>query len=440
MKILARGGETLTIAGGIFHPARAYACIFTGATIQMSTGATAASPHRVTCRSPALSTAAETVTLSLMEDGHMIPFIGAAGNEVLTYVPSLESVTILVNESAIAPRRLLSIANIAPASGSVTVLIDGYGFETPSADYFCQLSANTNEMTSVATALSSRRLTCVLPPWGSQYAASTVRLQILQSVFGTSEKRAIEFMVDGYSSFPCIASGPCMINLIPVLEELEGPSSGRAEGGCLFTLKGAGFRTDEAYSCFFGHDSETVTSSARVVTPSMLQCNAPPWPYGAATVSLNVLDSRGSEILPIRSKFVFTYESTWRSKDVSAGPAKGGSIMTIHGAGFRQGSSVEYRCMFSYESESVVSYAESLSTSSIICVVPKWPFAAADTTFTVSGDSQLQYSGVYVGRASLHGRFMFREGWDNSAGRLLLYTWSPHQYAKCGHNPGIRFH
>jgi len=411
-KILAGGGDSLIVYGGIFNPALQYSCVFTAARTQFMTDAIALNSHRISCLSPGLDTAAETVTLTLLENGQTIPFVGAPDNQFLTYVQGLVSVSIAFNgSSANAP-------NIASSSGGVEFVIRGYGFETPSQNYVCQISANGNVMSSTATCLTSKTLRCLLPAWGAQYAASSVQLQVYQTVFGTDEKRMIDFMLDGSSSYPCIPSGPCMINLVPVLTKLVAPSTGSSGGGTLFRLQGAGFAVNQAYSCVFVSGTRRETSVATVLNPSEIQCVAPLWRYGASSISLHIFDSYGSEIYILGPEFVFTFESTWNNKDVSEGPSKGGSIVTVNGEGF-QDVSVDYKCLFSFDSTTVTSHAESISRNIIVCVVPEWPFQAAVSTFSVYAADELV---IFEGSGASSGRFVFREGWDGSIGPSVFST------------------
>ena len=144
-------------------------------------------------------------------------------------------------------------------------------------------------MTSVATAVTSTTLRCLLPAWGSKYAATNVIFKIVQSRFG-SEKRTIDFMIDGSTRFPCTLDGSCIIKIEPIISEFVAPSAGSPKGGSLIRILGSGFLVQESYSCLFVHGTDRKNSLVTTQSISELQCNSPQWLHGASMVSLHVLD------------------------------------------------------------------------------------------------------------------------------------------------------
>jgi hypothetical protein len=201
----------------------------------------------------------------------------------------------------------------------------------------------------------------------------------------------------------------------------------------LFKFRGGGFKMNEAYSCLLVHGIESATTVASAVSPSEIQCVAPQWQYGAAKVSLHVFDSLGSEMVTAGPQFEFTYKSAWTSKDVSQGPAKGGTIVTVNGVGF-QDISVDYTCVFKDFLTSVLSHAEAISRNAIACVVPEWPYAATDVDFSVHDEEGIRYEGstplygTFDQMGLFNGVFIFREGWDGSIGDSTFSSYGANSY------------
>ena len=380
-RILARGGESVTVIGMGFQTSRSYTCVFSGTRHNYTSTATTVTPDRVICVSPVWPAAAETVRLTLFQDdGTPVPFVGVSDNQDLIYVQGLE--TFSIDGSA---------ANVAISSGGVDVVISGYGLHAPSQDYVCRISANGNSMSSPATSTTSTTLRCTLPAWGFHHEADRVKLEVFQLVFGSSLTLPVTFMSDGSTPYPCTYGGMCMVDMIPVLTDVVAPSSGSCNGGALMRWGGAGFHPNGVYTCHFAYMHETATSTASAANHSSIQCVSPRWPFGAKQVSITVLDSQGSPIMKsglAASRNAFTYKEEWVSKDVSAGPAAGGSMVTLAGDGFNvfehyHDALVNYKCVFCLALECVSSHADTISHNQVVCLTPQWPFAAANVQFSV---------------------------------------------------------
>jgi hypothetical protein len=93
---------------------------------------------------------------------------------------------------------------------------------------------------------------------------------------------------------------------------------------------------------------------------------------GVAIIMVTVRDREG---LTSSTTFEITIAPNWFYFFPTKGYAGSSTLITIHGAGFRQ-DSILYTCRLHSTDPSISSAAQAVSSSEIVCPVPAWPAAA----------------------------------------------------------------
>lgn len=147
------------------------------------------------------------------------------------------------------------------------------------------------------------------------------------------------------------------------------------------------------YVCNFVGDHGTQTTPAVVMTRTSITCVSPIWLHSTQLIKVQV--QRYSVVLRTAVCDVLCQETTgvpvvledlnitvfesWDNLTYSHGSMNGRSVLVVNGDGFNS-SFANYRCRFSYGNESIYRLmspkAIVLSSSAILCTVPRWPFGS----------------------------------------------------------------
>ena len=138
------------------------------------------------------------------------------------------------------------------------------------------------------------------------------------------------------------------------------PKHGALEGGTRVIVRGSHFVNNEVLACKFGD----IVVAASFVTSSELICLSPSHNVGrvAVEVSTNRVDYSGNGVL-----YTFKMQSTVSFIEPRLGPISGGTLVTVHGNNFIQGTN--FYCRFGETSRGVVK-GTWVATSLIQCISP----------------------------------------------------------------------
>lgn len=232
-------------------------------------------------------------------------------------------------------------------SGGIVVTVRGSGFpETFPSTLACVFGGGDDDEEMVpATRYSAELLTCVSPPRGQ--GSVVVTIMSYDQSFSSNGDLVVEYIGDLriFSSWPAL---------------------GPAAGGTKVTVRGDGFRAEEAYACAFGSSPRLPPVEAAVVNDSAIVCQTPAM-FSSISVTLEVLTAEDDVLTPRGSYFhrfvsaegltdialataipadpdgnlsssslFFEYHEdidiSWVSP--SNGPATGGTVVRVSGSGF----------------------------------------------------------------------------------------------------------
>ncbi len=197
-----------------------------------------------------------------------------------------------------------TVTAISPTSGSngTSVTITGSGFTSPSTVDFGNTAA-----TGVTVGSSGSSITATAP-----VGTGTVLVTVTSNGVKAAEPKPINFVY------------------LPEIKSLT-PTSGPATGNTGVTISGTGFTSGSAV--FFGGVAATgvsVSSDGTTITATS--------PGGAGNVQVTVTPSGGSAVVAGQ----FSYVPVVTGINPTSGPATGGTGVTISGAGFTPGSTVNF--------------------------------------------------------------------------------------------------
>ncbi len=229
-------------------------------------------------------------------------------------------------------------------SGGVVVTVRGTGFpETFPSTLACVFGGGDDDEMVPATRYSAELLTCVSP--ARRQGIVVVTIMSYDQSFSSNGDLVVEYVGDLriFSSWPAL---------------------GPATGGTKVTVRGDGFRAEEAYACAFGSSLPPV--EAVVVNDSAIVCQSPAV-FSSINVTLEVLTAEDDVLAP-RGSYVHRFFSTAALTDIalataiavdpdgnrsssslffeyhedvdiswvspSNGPASGGTVVRVSGSGF----------------------------------------------------------------------------------------------------------
>jgi hypothetical protein len=259
-------------------------------------------------------------------------------------------------EDAVQFRYVLdaSVSHVTPSSGpsrgGTLLTVHGSGF-TDSSGLSCVIrrSSSSSEGGSAtdtlipAMWLSSSRVACESPSWGSGAESVSIHVTANRGV-DVSETRALfEFVVG---------------------EEVSSvsPSRGPVGGGSLVSVVGSGFRFTGALQCRFGLSSVP----AVYVSSTEVRCETPELPAGVVDVRVS---SNGVDFSSSSSEFEFVRVARISSVSPSVGSVSGGTRVSVMGSGFEDREGM--KCRFGESSSSSIVPATFVSMNELECVSPR---------------------------------------------------------------------
>jgi hypothetical protein len=291
-----------------------------------ATNVTDVSSTQITATAPAGTVGTVDVTVTTSSE-----VSATSSKDQFTYLPSVTSVSPVTG----------------PAGGGSLVTIDGSGFTSASTVKFGATAATG------VTLVSATQLTATAPA-GAGVEDVTVTTSGETSATSTSDQFTFLPSVTGVS-----------------------PSSGPASGGSVVTINGSGFTA--ASTVEFG---STAASSVTFVSATQITATAPAEAVGVVDITVTT----SGEISAISSSDQFTYLPSVASLSPSAGPASGGSVVTIDGSGFTAASTVEFGTV----PATSVSF---VSATQLTATAPAGAVGAVNITVTTAGETSAITSG-----------------------------------------------
>ena len=278
------------------------------------------SSSAIECNTPP-SAKAGSVLLRISNNGH---HFSSSSQQFSYYAPAV------VN--AISP-------SIGPSIGKTRIFLRALNLMNSSS-----LSCKFGKTTTKAVFISQTRCTCISPPYkiSSGVLPRTVSIQI--------SNNGIDF----------VSSSRTFTYLYQVSVTSISPKHGALEGGTRVIVRGSHFVNNEVLACKFGD----IVVAASFVTTSELVCLSPSHNVGrvAVEVSTNRVDYSGNGVL-----YTFKMQSSVSFIEPRLGPKSGGTLVTVHGNNFIQGTN--FYCRFGETSRGVVK-GTWLATSLIQCISP----------------------------------------------------------------------
>ncbi|KAJ1493706.1 hypothetical protein T484DRAFT_1767744, partial [Baffinella frigidus] len=314
-----------------------------------------------------------------------------------------------------------------PAVGNFTVVVHGQGFNLFAESwggYTCIFYRSAESVnTTGASVVAVDVLHCPAPAWGTAFAEGAVNLRI----FAGSD--SVFFTNGTYAPTVCApAETHCSIAFYAYITSAS-PSVVGACGGSVVTVSGAGFdalapvavRLTSGNVSAGGFSADGSPQSA--TSPTALQTLSPVWTY-TGSASMTFLGATGLAVASAVDLVVAVVDG-WSDKNVSFGPAKGGSKIGVVAAGpFLASSTLE--CFFSVNRSNATSGVIVLQNASspltvesdilATCLSPFWDFPSGTVGFSLrntTGGSTVGYV-PFFGNASVDAilTFRFMGAWD----------------------------
>jgi hypothetical protein len=272
-----------------------------------------------------------------------------------------------------------------PATGGTSITLGGFNYFSYDSGLFCKFGA-----TIFVRAMASSRynVTCAVP--AGVIGNTTVELTNNYQTYSTSV-RTFEYQgpvnVTAIAPFRGVTSGRGMVVL-----SADGLSSRSASAlnldlptdiWCRFSKT-----TTEALFDKDGINTIKYGLFERAVTPTSVRCRTSPHSAGwvSVEVSMNQVDFSSSGL-----QYEFSEVPTVTGVMPTGGSARGGTLVTVSGSGFREEGEVLCRFGASFPVKAVVQ-----SSTELLCRSPHNPVGAADVTVTNLGAEPTGYSAPHV--------------------------------------------
>jgi large repetitive protein len=297
-----------------------------GSTVEFGTTAatnvTFVSATQITATAPAGTVG--TVNIIVTTAGEIS---ATSSNDQFSYLPGVTSVS----------------PNSGPASGGTVVTINGSGFTAASTVRFGAAAATG------VTFVSATQLTATAPA-GAGLVDITVTTAGETSGTSTS---------DQFTYLPSVVS--------------VSPSLGPASGGSVVTLQGSGFTA--ASTVEFG---TTAATDVTFVSATQITATAPAGAVGTVDITVTTAGKTSAT----SSSDQFTYVPSVTSVSPSSGLASGGTVVTIHGSGFTNASTVA----FGATAATGVTF---VSATQITATAPAGTVGTVNITVTTAGETSV---------------------------------------------------
>ena len=390
----ASGGTSLLIKAQSLRTDQEYSCLFKSkTTLESISCAQRVSATALTCRTPLWDHAAQQTYLVILDsDGLQISFEAASNaSQTFRFLAGLTGASV----------------SKAYSFGGDAIIFEGFGFGIFSAEgtYKCVWSHQAaNQVMQVnATVLTSQRLSCVQPSWGSSFAARNTTLQILHN----GENMEFESGTPRTTNFEWVASWTHLDSRTQLMSSSDS-----------IRIFGFGFDStrESEYVCNFTSmdDSSKQSKSERVKVVSSVEliCHTGEWKYEIADTSVslyldNVLISyTGNGIANV------TFIHSVTSMQPTSAPTTGHSVLTVSGFAFN--SRLNYTCSFvaRISELKLTVKAQVVNINTITCIVPDWTIPAQGTNFLL-GSSR----GAVKSAAAYGMLFSFASTWTTHVPR-----------------------
>ncbi|CAM9110992.1 unnamed protein product, partial [Choristocarpus tenellus] len=311
-------GHTIVVISGMnFSELRSGRCLFNGTAVDASINGS----RELLCLSPPMAEPG-AVKVEITSRGHVI------GSEF----------TFLYHD----PMEIFSIfPRTVPEYGVSSILVIGSGF------------------------VKSKHLVCIFSPSDGKDLSGPAKFISRSLIKCDLPKLALGNIVVGVSSNGMdvsLAKEHLKVMAASTVSSLW-PSSGSTAGGTMVQVQGTGFADSSEVYCRFG-DKSVVPHM--VLSSTVVVCRAPPHGEGGQ-VSVEVTTSKFDWT---SSGVMFTYKPPIEVTDVypTAGPLRGGTVVSIKILGFDSGSVDELSCRFG---TNVVSIALIDSEGAALCISPE---------------------------------------------------------------------
>lgn len=345
----ASGGELLHIVGEGFSAGQGrYTCVFSRGAERLSTPAALESATALSCATPAwgahFAAGVAPVHISI-SDGtgrRMVDFAGAAP-------PAL--------------RFTAEILGIIPASARAAepmlFRLAAAGLD-PAIPLVCRAVSTDGSVESAPALPKDPALfTCTLPPLSDVAGAARIELLDPAGAPVTTVSALEVVFAASWRSVSANAAG--------------------AAGGTTVRILGAGFAKDKRFELKMAAGDPRGGLRARacceIESTSVLACALPRWTEAAGAVTLTLVDATSGAAVDFAGdagsdQLDITVE--WESvSGPMVGPARGGSAITVHGAGFS--SATAYTCEFKAGDHTQHSApAFPVDSGEFICISPAW--------------------------------------------------------------------
>ena len=275
------------------------------------------------------------------------------------------------------------------AYGGTPLAISGCGFDFDTT-YVCTFWRGSGESISVAAIfVAGDELICLSPIWGVTYTAGSVvvNLTTVAPDSATLSGGAPVGMCPGDRGAPATIQFLFYAEwTLNGVEDFQFPLSLRlynisAAGGDNVTLRGVGFESRASYLCQFSYGSmySVNSSTALVLSPTLLQCTFPPWLFrkiNYPTVRLFVLE--GGEVPLASSQEASSAEiqlflsERYTSVFPAAVSAKGGAQITVFGFGFDPAVIYAATFLSATMKKPYLEVVKVLTSQTILLTTPSW--------------------------------------------------------------------
>ena len=388
----AAGGEAVAISADGLDPEINYKCIFTAIdspSFIREKSATVVSNTRLLCSTPFWDTAAQNSILTIHGQSQVYGNESCHENHIQASICTVYfrgSTWQILFTSAWT----LVSPSVASSAGGMELTVAGYGFDAskPTGYYQCfwdtQSSLDISSsaqlgMFTNATAETSTNIKCNAMAWGIGQEADLVKFYLVTNDGHTVQQEQLSS--NTFSFFQAFQS------LHPI--------SGSAEGGTRITIRGFGFHDKpDNYSGSFQQDNgdgtNTTCTSIEYVNSTTLVCTSPAWPYAGSKTNLTLeFVSVSGNRIKIADGVGYSFIQSWSQMNVTSGPASGGTVIAITGAGFH--SLHVYSCIFtSSVGQHVLSVgARFMGHTELICQSPFWDQTAQSSIVSILDDNKL---------------------------------------------------
>ncbi|KAG5192523.1 hypothetical protein JKP88DRAFT_351840 [Tribonema minus] len=419
------GGSPILVTGAGFDPNAQYFCLWTtGADKDQSALVNPINSGSLSCLSPLWAFDAEQRNIQL-QLFHFDPDTGANVEVPLKGPPFFFSFSAgaAVWTSLVVTPGDPGYPNGRGVAGGDVVTFTGNAFNAAKPGlYSCLFTIGIEQATVAPLAVTATHVRCITPGTFTVGGLGLVTLQYGAPPNPLGVKPALGATVTIYGQIQAVNRAIAVVALpLPAVftdvEVLGGVLT--AEGGTPVTVTGRGLNPALGYTCsWVGSAGNTVVTAAGApnAVGTELTCTTPVIAKAAPQAyQLTIVGTADGQLGAVNAavaavQTVFTLGNAWVSKDVAAGSASGGTVVTVTGVNLAG----NYQCLFG----TAVVNAFDVSAQALTCITPLnygTTNAAATVKFSVRQTStavEVPYGGSGV-VAEDQTTFRFVEDWTS---------------------------